>query len=477
MSRSCVGGNSMEQSPVTIEITISEDKMSAYLKLISDHSDVSVPLEQIKEALSSHGIVYGINEEAIRELCDNPQRFLKEAVEIAKGTPPVPGEDGRIEYMFNGDASHTVKPKELEDGRVDYYNVMQIANVSRGQLLAQKIPPVQGEAGTTVTGQKIPPKVGREVAIKPGKNVVLNEDKSLLYATLDGQVSITDKDKINVFPVYEVKGDVDFSVGNIDFVGTVVVQGNVPTGFSIKASGDIRILGSVEGAELEAGGSIEIRNGIAAQDKGHVIAGTDVITSYIQNGNITAGNDVVVSQSIMFSNVKAGRNVICTKTKGIIIGGLIQAGEKIEARVIGNASATQTNLEVGVRPDLRNELMDIIRQLHDLTDNLRKTQQGLQVLDQLLAKAGSLPPEKKMIQIKLTSTYIGLEKQIKELESRKMELETEIETISHASVIVHNIMFPGVKMVFGKYTRYIKQEFSRTRFILDRSEIVTSPFI
>ena len=81
-------------------------------------------------------------------------------------------------------------------------------------------------------------------------------------------VTTTDREKINVFPVYEVNGDVDYNTGNIDFVGTIVIRGNVRSGFKVKADGDIRIIGSVEGAELEAAGSIEISAGIIGQNKG-----------------------------------------------------------------------------------------------------------------------------------------------------------------------------------------------------------------
>ena len=71
-----------------------------------------------------------------------------------------------------------------------------------------------------------------------------------MYAAIDGLVTKTEKEKLNVFPVYEVNGDVDYNIGNIDFVGTVVIRGNILTGFRVKASGDIRVTGGIEGAEV-----------------------------------------------------------------------------------------------------------------------------------------------------------------------------------------------------------------------------------
>lgn len=459
-----------------LEVIISEDKLEAKILLQAEHGDIHISEGELRDALSLHGIRYGILEEAIQQLAENPEQFINMPLAVAMGIPPVPGTDARIEYAFHESSEH-IRPKEMEDGRVDYYSVTRIANVTRGQLLAQKIPPAEGTPGIAVTGEQVACKQGKEVAIKAGKNVVLNQDRTLLYAAIDGQVSFTDNDKVNVFPVFEVQGDVDFGVGNIDFVGTVVVRGSVPTGFRIKASGDIRILGSVEGAELEAGGSVEIKSGIVAQDKGHVIAGQNVITSFIQNGNVTAGKDVTVSQSIMFSHVKAGKNVLCNGPKGIIIGGTIQAGEKIVARVFGNSSATPTVLEVGVKPELRAEITEITKELQATYENMRKTDQGLSVLDQILHVSGELPPEKKILQVKLTNTRLILEKECKRLEARKKEVEEQLVGDSPAMIEVNSMMFPGIKLVFGRMVRFIKQEFSRTRFVVLDGEIRTATLI
>ncbi len=467
----------MSEEGSRFECKIAQDKLSADLILNLEMTEDSFSYEDLKQYLNKNGIVYGIDEKLLAEVSKNPKKFAGAPIRVAEGKPPIPGEPAQIEYVFKSQLHDGIKPKELEDGRVDFYQVVDIANVSRGQLIAKKIPAGRGEEGRTVLGTPIPPAPGKDINIKMGKNVVLSQDKMFLYSAIDGQVSIGEGDKINVFPVYEVKGDVDFGVGNIDFVGTVVIRGNVPTGFRIKASGDIRVLGSVEGAELEAGGTVEIKNGIAAQDKGHVIAGVDVKTSYIQNGNVKANNDIIVSQSIMFSHIRAGQNVICNGTKGIIIGGTIQAGEKIVARVIGNSSSTPTVLEVGVKPELRNQLLTVTKELQSLYDNMKKTEQGLSVIDQILHTTNELSPEKKMLQIKLTNTKIMLEKEIKKLESQKKDMEAQLDHDAHAVVDVYQVMYPGIKLVFGKLVRFIKQEFPRTRFLVVQGEITTSQLV
>jgi uncharacterized protein (DUF342 family) len=236
-------------------------------------------------------------------------------------------------------------------------------------------------------------------------------------------------------------------------------------------------LGSVEGAELEAAGSIEIKSGIVAQDKGSIVAGNNVRTSFIQNANVTAGNEIHVSQSIMFSTVRAGKQIICKGAKGIIIGGVLQAGEKISARVFGNSSATPTVLEVGVKPELRQELVAIQKELQSVYENLRKTDQALGVINQILQVSGELPADKRKLQVKLTNTRLVLEKEGKALEARKKEIEAELVGDGPAAVDAYHVMYPGIKMTFGKLVHFIKHEYARTRFLVLDGEITSSTLV
>ncbi len=75
--------------------------------------------------------------------------------------------------------------------------------------------------------------------------------KANIYANVNGQVSIIDN-RIHVLDVYEVNESISMKIGNIDFPGKIVIRGDVPTGFTIKAEGDISIFGLVEAATIIA---------------------------------------------------------------------------------------------------------------------------------------------------------------------------------------------------------------------------------
>lgn len=181
------------------------------------------------------------------------------------------GTDGRV--MLTVDLEEDRKPLEKADGKVDYKDLVRLRNVLKGKLIAKIIPAQPGKLGMTVTGDELAFKAGKEAHFKIGKNVLIDNDGTSMYAAIDGLVTLTDNGKINVFPVYEVNGDVDYSTGNIDFVGTVVIRGNVLSGFTVKSAGDIRVVGGVEGAELISGGSIEITGGIIGYNKVKLLLG------------------------------------------------------------------------------------------------------------------------------------------------------------------------------------------------------------
>lgn len=459
-----------------LSVTLNDDKTVAYLQFVKKEDEFSCTTDALLQFLQSEGLKFGIQEDIVKRFAANPKEYFFSQTPIAMGQEPVHGENGWIRYAFAIDDDNRHKPSETDDGKVDLKDITRLNNIRKGQIIAELVPPVPGRPGTAVTGEPIPCKEGKEAHFKIGKNVVLNPEQTALYAAIDGLVTQTDKGKLNVFPVYEINGDVDYSIGNIDFVGTVVVRGNVLTGFRISAAGDIRVVGGVEGAELFADGSIEITGGIIGYNKGLVKAGQNVKSSFIQDGNVQAREDVIVSQSIMHSNIRAGRDVICSGTKGLIVGGNVQAGERVTARVIGNPMSTTTSIEVGVLPELRNELQELRQQIKDQLANMDKTEKALTLLDQL-ASMGKLTPDKVALRSKLNLTKKSNTQELNLMKERMLAIEKALEDTGKARVDVLKMIYGGSKIVIGRYTKYIKEPISRMSFYYSEGDISMSAYI
>ncbi|MFS0727867.1 DUF342 domain-containing protein [Paenibacillus sp. 1P07SE] len=465
------GENSLESF---MAVEVSQDKLSAFLHIHRLDDGFVCTFQELEQWLKSHHIVHGIDVTMIAQIAKSPADFQGRKCLVAAGEPPRDGEDGLIQFTYDMEHQHA-KPKEQEDGKVDFREVNQLRNVNRGQLIARKTPATAASPGKAVTGEMLFGRDGKAARFKIGKNVVLGPDEMSLYAAIEGMVTRTERDKINVFPVYEVNGDVDYKIGNIDFVGTVVIRGNVLSGFRVRASGDIRVIGGVEGADLESEGSIEITGGILAGNKGSVRAGRNVKMAFVQDGNVIAGEDVLVSQSIMHSQIRAGRHIICSGAKALLVGGLAQAGERVSARTIGNTMSTATVIEVGVRPELRQQLTELRQQLRICSVNLDKSDKALVMLDQLAA-LGKLSPEKLAMRIKLTATKRQTLEEQNELKEQVLELEKTLEETDKARVDAINIVYGGTKIVIGHYTRFVKDPSQRVTFRYADGDIVMLPY-
>jgi uncharacterized protein (DUF342 family) len=454
-----------------ISVEVADDQLSAFLQFKQDDADFECEVSDLETLIKQKGVIYGIKYNVLSSIAAESIKSIYNQAVIADGVPPIEGDSGFIKYLFDIDVEK--KPTISVDGTVNYKEVINLNNARKGQLIAERILAKEGKDGRAVTGKTIAAKKGKEASFKIGKNVVVDQEKIHMYAAMDGLITLTEKDKINVFPVYEIKGDVDYNTGNVDFVGTVVVRGNVLPGFRIKAAGDIRVTGGVEGAELIADGSIDIFEGIVGHHKGLVKARRNVKSSFVQDGNIEAGEDVLVTQSIMHSHVRAGKNVICQGSKGLIVGGVIQAGEQIKARVVGNSSSTATILEAGVLPALRNELVELRTKVKEYMENADKTDKALVLLDQL-ALMGQLSPDKLAMRTRLTTTKKQSADELNEIKERILEIEKSLEDTLISKIEIVNTIYSGSKIVIGRYTRFINDSTQGVTFQMVNGEIEMS---
>lgn len=146
------------------------------------------------------------------------------------------------------------------------------------------------------------------------------------------------------------------------------------------------------------------------------------------------------------------------------------------ARTVGNTMSTVTNIEVGVLPELRNELVELRNQLKSLTENMEKTGKGLSMLDQLAA-LGQLTPDKLSMRIKLKATQSSYVRENAGTKDRILEIEKLLEDTGRARVDIEKVIYGGSKIVIGRYTRYVKDTSERVSFYYHEGDISMVPYI
>lgn len=449
----------------SIQISISRDRMEATLQIDMPQGSRPVSMDTIMDKIKSAGIVYGIDLPTIEIAITRPGS----TVVCANGLSPVNGVNASITYSV--DLENKGRPAELDDGRVDYKNLNMFTVVQQDELLAEKIPATMGTAGIDVFGNEVPAKPGKDLILPTGKNVYAVEGLKV-YAGQAGQLVAINK-KLNVIPIIEVKGDVDLSTGNIEFVGSVLVKGSVQTGFTVKAEGNVEIAGNVCGGIVE-GKNITVRMGIQGMNKGYIQASENIVAKYIENAIVSAGKDVVVSDVVLHSKVSAGKRVIVEERRGLIVGGQISAGEEIKAKIIGTQSATSTDIEVGVNPALREEYQVARKEIRKLEFDLEQAQKALNILRAM--NQSTMPPDKREMLLKLTKAQFHLIGQTENLRNRLAEIEIALEEMRYGHIKVSDTVHPGVKLVVGTLIKPIRDAAKFAKFYAEDGEIKTGSY-
>ncbi|MCL2878948.1 MAG: FapA family protein, partial [Treponema sp.] len=376
-----------------VSVDISEGEMKAFIHVLPPGlGGCDLSFETFLAFLKNNNVMYGINEEFLIDFADQP--VYREKVEAASGIKPVDGKDAWIKYNFSTDQNR-MKLREGNDGRVNFKELNIIQNVVQDEKLAEKIPADAGTVGRTVTGKVLPARNGRDITIPLGDNVRLGDDGVSVIANINGQVLVANN-KINVEPVYTVQGDIDLKTGNIIFLGTVMINGNVQDGFSVKAAGNIEVSGTVSKAELDAEGDIIIHQGINGKSGGSIRAGRSIWARFIENTRVEAGNMVVASDGIINSQVDAQNKIICRGKRAHIMGGRLRATEEINAKVLGNpTSGTETICEVGFDPKMKEELDQLILTRDRTMKQLDDIKLNMQTLINIKKQRKSLPEDKE----------------------------------------------------------------------------------
>ena len=236
-----------------------------------------------------------------------------------------------------------------------------------------------------------PQKVTNKI-LKFGRNISASEDRTKIYSDVDGHVSLVD-DQVFVSDIYEVPADVDSSTGDISYDGNVAIKGNVRTGFTVRAKGDIIVNGVVEGAVLEAGGQIILKRGISGKNRGRLFAGSNIVSKFIESAEVTAGG-YISTDAIMHSHVSARGDIIASGKKGFISGGELRSTTMICAKTAGSTMGTTTVLEVGTDPNILEEYRGMEKEIAELQSEIEKINQNVMVYARRLKNGEKLSLDK-----------------------------------------------------------------------------------
>ena len=458
--KAAVGGEKVfigdEEEPYAqLIVELQRDKMKATIRYDTRGGARLPTKEMVLEALREAGVVYGINEDSIEVGIRSLSPFV-----AAEGLLPIPGENAYIDRKF--DLGIQGKPIIDDYGRADYKDLNLFVLAKENQTLAIRIPQTKGTPGKNILGEPVPAQNGRPCPMPEGKNTkVVGEHR--LIATVNGQ--IVDKgSRISIDPKLEIKGGVGVQTGDVEFDGTIQIKGDVEQGFKVKATGDIEIKGSVNGAEV-TGRNVYISGGITGADRAKVFAEHDVRTAFAENALIEAGNDVFISDIALHSQIRAGKRLIMEDKHGQITGGHAVAGEIVNVKVIGNSSFVVTKVSVGIDPNLQKEYQDLRKAYKESKKRLTHILQTLNTLSKI--DINKLPPNRVETINALTRSQFPLVGQIKRDEKRILEIESQLMNMKNGKIRVSDTIYPGTRLSVNNILKSIQSEYKHCSILLN----------
>jgi len=427
-------------------ISFARENMEAYIQIFGKGTDLT--MDDIVAGVKAAGITRGVSRKIVDGILAG--KHGKEPILFAKGAEPQRGKDGWFEFFFR---THLEKiPKEFEDGSVDYQNVEWFEVVEEDQKIVEYHPAEEGINGYTVLGKVIPAKKGKDLPQLRGKNFRISDDKIFYYANMGGRI-IFENSRIEISRLF-ILDEMSIATGNLEFDGSVQVRGNIGSGITLKATEDIVIDGFVESAVISAGGSIMFRQGMNAGSeglgKGFVEAGEYIAGKFFEAVKINCQGSIQADY-LLNCEIFSRETVLVSGKKGSIAGGEAYALQGFIARNVGNRVGLATKLRVGFNDDILREQMSIEDSLKQVAKSVQGLKHSRNEFETQYSpeECFAMPKYNKIVEL-----LEAQEKSLEKLEKRSAEMESYIEKLRAAQIVVNNVLYDGVTCEINnqKYT-------------------------
>lgn len=333
-----------EDRPGEVRLSVADDAMrvAATFTPPAAHGE-PITAHAVVEALAAHEIVHGLDHEAITSSvwrC-NTERAVVPDVVVARGTRPV---DARTE--------HTALRQKLlyrrhrsadDDAPVDHRRVSRFVLVEKGDVLAKVVAERPGRPGSNVFGEPLPFRTRRIASPRAGANVT--RDGAYFRAAIHGRL-LWDGRSFAVNPVLELREDVDYHTGNIDFPGDVILHRGVKDGFQVHAEGSVVCMQTLDASDVVCGGDLTAHGGIIGRGRASIVVSGRVVARYVENCELEARGDVIAELGIVNSLVRS-LGTVRTGSRGVIVGGSVHALNGVQAAQIGTRAGPDTSLHCG----------------------------------------------------------------------------------------------------------------------------------
>lgn len=438
--------------PITAKL--SPDGMRAELTIAATADPAHVRVDDCLWALREAGVVITAEIEArVKAHVEAFDRADRDHILVLRGTPPTHGENGRWEWAQGCDPNEHHAGRVDQTGRVDYYDVRRFVTVEQGQVIARLVPPTEGEHGLDLRGNPISPKPGQPAAVRLPPEIIEVAADGRCTAQIAGVLDCRG-DQVDLNPVLDVRGRIDFDSGNVRFAGDVAVSEGICDRFEVEAAGSVQVGGTVEAARVRTGRDLVCKAGVAMHGAGSLNVGGDLYARYLNNATAEVAGNVHVENEIIQSDLVVGRGVFVER--GAIIGGTLTAARSLRVRTLGSDGELPTRLVLARHLPMVRMLAAATRRLEALDQQLREANEEAQKL----RRAQSLTPEQRERLTELVYLPMDLTEQRRMLDEKRQALGNRHQQIRTVNLAVEGMLYANVTIEVDQtqvtFTREVK---------------------
>lgn len=438
----------------SFSIEVGKDAQHAWVNVKPSRGGQPVQLDELLLALGAAGVVHGVDLAALQQACEQD---LAVRVVAAVATPAVSGVDTRFELLVSDTRDRT--PKVDDDGHIDFHQLGDIPLVKAGQPLMRRHPPTPGVPGRNVRGDVIMPVAGKNIGFdaKLTGATIDKDDPDLLRALFNGQ-PVHSNAAVMVEQVLRLK-NVSMASGNIEFDGTVEIAEDVQPGMKVHATGDVVVKGTVEGAQIECGGNLQVSGGIIA--RAVVRAGVAASARFAENSEIHAKTVIAIADMAVHCTLEAHNEILvgaAAAQRSRLVGGSARAMMLVRVATLGAAAGGVTKVQVGVNPDLDHRLHELDALIESQKDQEEKLSKVVKHLTQHGDPRGMLA----QVQASWKQVLAGWGESMEQ----KTEVQAQLALTAKARVEVATGVVGDIDLQFGKVLRRVRQRYGPGSFSL-----------
>jgi uncharacterized protein (DUF342 family) len=389
------------------------------------------------------------------------------------------GKDSYIKALIPDALERMLTPKITDAEKVNMRDFGEIICVKANQAIAQRMPPTTGRAGFTVIGKELPSEPGNWKQINLGEQAYIEEtQENIVLAKIAGLPKVSNA-KVDVDNVFVSKG-VNVATGNINFDGSIIINGDITEKMQVVAKGDVTVNGFVESAYIEAGGNIIITLGASGKLQNadcEFKSGGSIYVGHAQGVNIQANGDLIVDKQLAYSNVCCKGHITVGKINnplGKVFASTISCNKSISAGHVGAVSGSSLILDYS---ESYNKMIETHERLLEQFESLSSTNADHEIkISKIKNRKPSAALEEKLA---LVTQELELERVF--LNWLRINVDESKELIDNfareAKVVANRALHHGVTIKLNNKKWQAKEEYKKCQIVIENKEWVYEPLI